>query len=279
MTYPFDRTFVFHAGATFFASTWLFLACGGEDASGTSSAGYTLETVCDQVAPKVCELRSPCCTAAGTGFDRAGCEADFKSKCNEDVKAVNAGDETFDPSGIDACLAKLPAIFAKCTLTQLDIVTTILDIRICNAFEGKKGEGASCTRNSECQQSDDSNTFVSCNDQTKLCTRLTVANLGDGCGATTGAVCDQGLYCDAPVITSPGTCKTATAKGQSCARPAIANPECGIGAYCDGTSGTCVEAKAAREACTLPGECASGQCEAGGCSVGIPFVNGAECGK
>jgi hypothetical protein len=280
MAYPFDRTFVLHAGVTFIASTCLFLACGGEDSnSGTNSSGYTLETVCDHVAPRVCELRNSCCTAAGIGFEQAGCEADFKSKCNEDVQAVNAGDETFDPSGLDACLAKLPGIYARCTLTQMDYVTTVLELRVCNAFEGKKGEGAACTRNSECRQSDDANTSVSCSQQTHSCTRVTVAKAGDGCGATTGAICEAGLYCDAPGLAAPGTCKTATSKGQACARPVIGNPECGIGSYCDGATATCVEAKAAREACTLPGECASGQCDSGTCSVGTPFVTAAECGK
>jgi hypothetical protein len=278
MTYPFNRDFVFHATLTFVASTCLFLACGGDDSSSGTS-GYALETVCDQIAPQVCEMRSSCCTAAGIGFDQVACEADFKSKCNEDVAAVNAGSETFDPSGLDACLAKLPGIFAKCTFTQLDFVTTALELRVCNAFEGKKGEGAACTRNAECQHSDDPNTFVSCSEQTRTCTKVTIAKSGDGCGATTGAICDAGLYCDAPALTVPGTCKTATAKGQTCARPAIANPECGIGAFCDGTTATCVEANAAQEACTLPGECASGQCDMGTCSVGTPFVKAAECGK
>lgn len=164
-------------------------------------------------------------------------------------------------------------------LTQLDVVTTTLELRVCNAFQGKKGEGAACTRNSECQQSADPNTFVSCSDRTHVCTKLTVAELGDGCDATQGSVCDEGLFCDAPPLSTSGTCKTATATGQACARPAIGNPECGIGAYCDGTSTTCVEAKGARESCTLPGECASGQCDNGTCSVGTPFVKATDCGK
>jgi hypothetical protein len=275
-------TTLLRSGASLALSGCLFLGCGGssDTPSGSSGSGaYTLDNVCDQIAPKLCDLRKPCCTASGTGFDQTGCEANMKSQCALDVAAAKAGDETFDASQIDACLAKLPDIFAKCTLTATDLQTIPIELRICNSFVGKKGEGAACTRNSECAQSADANTFVSCSDQTKTCTKLTIAKLGDGCDAAKGTLCDVGLYCNAPALATAGTCKTATSAGQSCARPAIGNPECGIGSYCDATSTTCMAGKAAREACTLPGQCASAKCDNGTCSVGTPFVKAAECGK
>lgn len=259
----------------------LFVGCSSDGAgtpgdAGVGSGSYTLDDVCDEVAPRLCGLRKPCCTAAGIGFDEAGCEADFKSKCALDVAAAKSGDETFDPSGLDACFAKLPDIFAKCTLTLTDVLTVPISLRACNAFAGKKGEGASCDRNSECAQSADQNTFVSCSDQTKTCTKLTIAKQGDGCDPSKGTPCDVGLYCDAAPLTTAGTCKTATPTGQACQ---MGSAECGIGSYCDPASKTCAAGKGAGDACILGPECASNTCTSGKCAVGTPFVKSAECGK
>jgi hypothetical protein len=287
MTYSLFTTRPLRPGLAVAALGILFTACGsdsttnggGPDGSTTGTGQYTLDNVCDVVAPRVCGLRKPCCTAAGIGFDEAGCEADFKSRCELDVAAAKSGDETFDPSGLDACFAKLPDIFAKCTLTLADLQTVPLSLRVCNAFAGKKGEGAACTRNSECAPSADANTWVSCVDKTKTCTKLTIAKQGDGCDLSKSTLCDIGLYCDAPPLSSAGTCKSATPTGQTCKQPAATDPECGIGAYCDQTSTTCTEARAAGETCTLPGECASGSCTSGKCAVGQPYVSASDCGK
>ena len=68
------------------------------------------------------------CSAAITRVSGGASTSDGRNdaRCRD---LTNAGAETFNPSGIDACLAKLPEIFAKCTLTQLDVVTTTLALR------------------------------------------------------------------------------------------------------------------------------------------------------
>jgi len=278
MTYGFSSARLLRRGASLALLGCAFIGCGSDD-SGGGSSGYTLDNVCDQVAPQICGLRQPCCTAAGIGFDETTCEANFKAQCALDVAASKSGDETFDPSGIDACLAALPPIFAKCTLTLPDILTVPITLRACNVFIGKKGEGAACDRNSECAQSADPNTYVSCSDQTKTCKKLTIAKQGDGCDPANGTPCDVGLYCDAPALMTAGTCKTATPAGQACQRPALTNPECGLGSYCDQTTATCTSGKTAGESCTLANECASAACTSGKCAVGTPYVKAEECGK
>jgi hypothetical protein len=86
--------------------TALFVtACSGSkgsDITDTTDSGassgplYTLDDVCERVAPKICELTKSCCDKTG-GFDQAGCIAHSKATCAKDVADVSGGRATFTP--------------------------------------------------------------------------------------------------------------------------------------------------------------------------------------
>jgi len=243
-------------------------AAGSAGTAGTGGAGgtggYALDTVCAQVMPKVCAMRKDCCTKQGA-FDQAGCEAYELAQCGKDVAEVKAGTMAFDPTNIDACLAKLGPAVQKCEFALTDYEALTKDLALCNIFTGKKKTGEACERDNQCADGP-AGTATGCDEKTKVCTTTTFGKLGDACSFKEGATvfCGAGLYCDADLAAqkTDGTCKTATALGGACDKTKVLDLSCALGNYCDKTTGTCVVGKTAGATCATAIDCASVSCDA-----------------
>lgn len=234
---------------------------GGD--AGTTSAAYTLDDVCEKVVPKICEIRKPCCEKSGA-YDEAGCIAHAKLECEADVADARGGRAAFHPERIDACLAKLPALYDTCTVTADLLYRVVKELPDCAAFEGQLAEGASCERDSQCARSDQPGELTDCDDTTKRCKRFRLLGEGAPCVLEEGAnLCDQGLFCDASLAVKPpaGTCKKATPLDSPCDANNPLNLECGFGRYCAGATGLCALGKGAGAPCEGDLECAAGKCE------------------
>jgi hypothetical protein len=263
-------------------------ACGGSDSSdvtdgkgdggggsetGTSggeggTGSYTLDDVCDKVAPKICAMRKPCCDKSH-GYDEAGCLAEAKADCAKDVADARAGRATFRPELVDPCIDKYTALFASCDFSYDLYFRALKVIKECRVFEGQLAEGAACERDAQCKPAAGANEIATCDkDGTKQCVKTTLlaetapCELGEGIRAT----CDQGLYCDVNFASQPfkGTCKKTTPLGSKCdAAKKPISLECGLGNQCDKASSVCAVGKAPGAACETDLECSSLKCPAG----------------
>ena len=283
----FKRLFVF--SVTPLAAAALLSACGGdsEDDGGGSGGGkkYTLETVCDQIVPELCNIRKDCCTA-GVGYDQAECEKREREECDADVAEVEKGTMTFRPELIDGCLTKFRSLLSDCDANLLDLVGQLADFQECfGIFEGELAEGATCARDSQCKQPG-GGMQAECDDDTKTCMTNNFAFAGNGepCDFEDGpdqAFCGAGLYCDANVAMgmTSGTCKTATALGATCDTLSMFQLECGLGNFCDPSTGVCSTGAKSGEPCTGGLECQSLQCnEMTGVCEGGGFTDAGDCG-
>jgi hypothetical protein len=260
---------------------------GADGSSGSSSGGnggpYTLDDVCDRTAPKICELRKPCCEKS-FGYDQAKCLESTKADCAKDVADVRAGRMTFHPELIDTCIVKYKPLLDACFET-IDLLFQAFAVAECRIFQGQLEEGAECERDSQCK-SGPAGSFVDCNDERRACTYSRLFKEGEQCryGDNSGGFCAKGLYCDAPLGGSvPGTCKKATPIGSSCDTLKLISTECGLGAYCDKSTGKCAAAKDEGASCDTAFECQSIQCESSGsgggrkCQPAEPIVSSSEC--
>lgn len=255
---------------------------GGADASPAKV--YTLDDVCAAVPQTICALRKPCCEKTST-YDEAGCIAREKAVCEKDVADARAGRATFHGARIDPCVEKLRPIFENdCNLT-FDTLYDIVDrLRECAIFEGSGADGAACERDSQCTRSTDPSSFTGCDEETKRCKTTRFLAEGATCRLGDGATeyCKKGLYCDADLgkpAPFEGKCRPATPIGKTCdgaKRPF--SLECGLGNYCESTTGVCAVGNPGGTACIKAEEfkCASFRCEAGACAASN-LVKDAEC--
>lgn len=256
-------------------------ACGGSSSSVELVPPYTLDDVCERTAPKVCELRKPCCEKTH-GYDEQACLAEAKATCAKDVADARAGRATFRQERIDPCLAKYKPLFEGCYETFSLVTEAAATLKDCQAFEGQLAEGEACERGSQCKPSPDANAVTGCDDKTKRCTTTKLLGEGAACRIGDGAsgFCTAGLYCDADFTKAPvvGTCKRATARGAICDTTKQFALECGLGSYCDKTSGKCTAAKAAGAPCNDNLECERLECDANKtCAPLKPLVDLNEC--
>lgn len=257
-------------------------ACGSDDDDGGGGgAKYTLDNVCDQVVPQICQSRQPCCDQ-GPGYGEEACMEKEMEDCNADVEEAKAGTLTFDPSGIDECLSKLTTLANSCE-GGLAAIQGFRDLKVCSTiFVGTLQEGESCERDSQCAPGSD-DVFTGCDEDTNQCSSFEFVGEGDPCsiGDDLDTLCDDGLYCDAVISGMPpfqGTCKAATPIGGSCDAMKMFNLECGLAlGYCDG--GTCAAAKAGGASCTDDLECESVTCNAGTCDPVDPLFDADDCGS
>lgn len=253
------------------------LACSSDD-EGTTSTGYTVDTVCAATTPKICAARKGCCDKAKLAHETAGCEAHEKSKCDLNVAEVKAGTMTFDGSKVDACLAKYQQLLDKCYVSFEEISAFIADLKICQIFVGKVAAGGACSRTEQCAPAAGANEQVACTNGKCVLTKLLPE--GSACKYESGSTefCQSGTYCDADFTKMPivGTCKKSLAIGESCAGKQFA---CGLGSYCDMASQKCTEGKAVGAACGSDLECKTLACDgtAKTCSAGDPLVDAKEC--
>jgi hypothetical protein len=243
-------------------------ACSGSSSSdinalpdgGTSSGPlYTLDDVCDRVAPKICALTKSCCDKTG-GFDQAGCMAHSKAVCSKDVADVRGGRATFHPETIDPCLAKFGPLFDSCYETFDLVLRATKDLRECRTFEGQLTEGASCERDSQCKPATAADELSGCPKDKLKCTTTRILLDGAACSLDNGtnAFCGTGLYCDA---TGAKICKKSTAIGSTCDAKVSPSFECGLGNYCDASTALCANGKGGSAPCKDLTECASLKCE------------------
>jgi hypothetical protein len=254
------------------------IACSGSsDDSGGGGTHYTLDNVCEEIAPKICALQQGCCTSSGIGFDEPGCKTYQLDECNPNVAEVKAGTMTFDASQVDPCLAGIKPLFEACRVAYPDLLQYFSALRACeHVFVGQNDEGALCDRDAQCKPSEDPKTLVGC--EGGRCKWSRVVGSGATCDFDDLAphLCDAGLYCDIATGGTSGTCKTATALGQACDPVSL---ECGIGAFCQASTQTCVEASNEGDSCVSPFQCKSLQCTAGSCEAVAPPVEADDCGK
>jgi hypothetical protein len=257
---------------------------GSSEDAADGAPAYSLDDVCDQVAPKLCSARQPCCEETG-GYDEAGCVAHSKAECAKDVSEVRAGREVFHPERVDPCLEKLKTLIDTCYVTFDLVLKVANEYRDCQVFEGSLADGAACERDSQCKPPSGPSEFVGCDGTTKVCKRTHLLAENDACTIADGLpdICGEGLYCDADLTLKPpsGTCKKATPIGQPCAKDEPFDLECGLGDYCEPSSGVCTKGKPAGSPCAGDLECASISCkgEDGGktCAQTDPVVKTEEC--
>jgi hypothetical protein len=256
-------------------------ACGGSSGndivgpapdgggSGSGSQGpYTLDNVCERTAPLTCEVRKPCCES-GPGFDQNACIANAKKDCEADVAAVRAGQATFHGDRIDGCVPTFRTILSTCTLTFELLQKYSRDIARCSAFEGTLPEGAPCERGSQCKPGATANEVAGCDGDTKKCRITKILAEGDTCTIGSGLpeICDDGLYCNVSFASQPftGVCKKKTSLSVACNKDQEPfQLECGLGNYCDKTTGVCTVGKTGNAACANDLECASVSCAKSG---------------
>jgi hypothetical protein len=264
---------------------------GGNVAAAEADAGdkpYTLDDVCERTGPIICELRKPCCES-GPGFDETACLANAKKTCEADVAAVRAGQATFHGERIPGCIPRYREILKSCALTFELVQKYSRDLAQCDAFEGSLPEGAACERGSQCKPGATSNELAGCDEGTKRC-RLTKL-LAEGATCTIGTdlpdICAEGLYCNVSFASQPftGVCKKKTSVGVACDKDQEPFAlECGLGNYCDRTTGLCTVGKRGNAACANDLECASVSCTkpatgsgSGTCKPLGTLVKPAEC--
>lgn len=259
--------------ATFGAGGASGSGTGGAGAGGSSSGtggsgggGYTLDTLCEELAPLICAGRQDCCVASEIGFDVAGCEAHELDQCQANVSDVEAGTMVFDPSQVDPCLAAIQPFLDMCFVGVADRLAMIEARQTCRAiFVGTAQLGEPCERHAQCAAAPSSEDITFCDGDSGQCALTDLLASGETC--TIGGpmvLCASGLYCDAEIAGQPpfsGDCATATAPGQPCA--AGTQPpsfECGMGYLCSPATGSCELAKEPGEPCTRPFECRSFEC-------------------
>ncbi len=252
------------------------LACSSD--SDAAPAGYTVDTVCAATTPKLCAGRKGCCDKAKFAYDAAGCEANEKTVCEQNVAEVKAGTMTFDGSKVDACLAKYQQLLDKCFISFEEITTFIADFKVCQVFVGKVAAGGACTRTAQCAPAAGANEQVACTNGKCVLTKL----LPEGAACTfamgVSEFCQTGTFCDADFTKTPpaGTCKKSLAIGETCTGKAFG---CGLGNYCDSATQKCVAGKAVGASCGNDLECKSLSCDntATTCAAGDPLVEPKEC--
>ncbi|MRG90818.1 hypothetical protein [Polyangium spumosum] len=258
----------------------LGLAACGDDTGGTPPPPpkYTLDNVCAQIAPQLCEVRKSCCEK-GDGYDEATCIAYEIDVCEQNVADVEMGLMTFDGDSIDACAAALVPYAEKCFLTIPDFYAAPEDLAPCaKVFAGKLPEGSTCERDAQCASSVEKREIVACDDATKKCSATRFLPLDSTCAVSADAkeLCDQGLYCDFDFLAMKGLCKPALELGEACT-PSPLDLSCGLGAYCDATTMVCTEAKVEGSACQSPLECQSLKCDMMACGPIDPLFKGEQC--
>ncbi|MDI1481432.1 hypothetical protein [Polyangium sp. y55x31] len=264
---------------TLAATLVLGLAACGDDTGGTTPPPkYTLDNVCAQIAPQLCEVRKTCCEK-GDGYDEAACITFETKVCEQNVADVEAGLMTFDGNSIDACLVAMKPYADKCFLTIPDYYKAPEDLAPCSkVFAGKLTEGSNCERDAQCASSVEKREIVACDDDTKKCSATRFLPLDAACKVEANAkeLCDQGLYCDYDLLAMEGLCKQARKLGEACT-PSPLQLSCGLNAYCDATTKVCTEAKVEGSACQSPLECQSLKCEAMACAPLDPLFDGDQC--
>lgn len=241
---------------------------GGGDTGGgatdtTPPPGVTLDNVCAKLTDAYCTgALEGCCKDQGLAWNEAGCRAAVGAVCDARVKAVKAGQATFNPAALTPCQNAWNNMATRCTLPLLDYVK---NQAFCSQlFVGTQAPASSCAEDWQCKVA--AGAVPDCNSSNR-CETATVSDKDQPC-AYTGAVrayCDYGLACQF-ASGATGTCKAAKGVGASCNN----SLECGLGYTCEkmgaGSSGKCAVGQPMGAFCLANDACASGQCAGGRCT-------------
>jgi hypothetical protein len=226
----------------------------------------TPDNVCATSATRNCDARRPCCDASGIGYGRDLCVSDQTNQCLGDLADYKAGQADFKPDQLNACLKQTAEYFSTCSTFAFD---DYFKDNACTftPFQGKRGEGAPCDRDTQCAPPSTPRTLVYCNDH--RCTHYRYVAEGQPCqlGPSATINCDTGLWCNSDLSGDPpwgGTCQAGIPVGQPCDTQAPIN-QCGLAYFCDDVTNTCAPGKPTGAPCTSALQCQSFLCENGQC--------------
>jgi hypothetical protein len=251
------------------ASALALFACGSDPAPKPTtheadSQSDVLEQVladCTDFGRRLCAAAAPCCQQAAP-FVADDCVTTYvENVCTPSAQLVAAGFATYDPSSADACFAAHERAYAECVVDWDETVALRRELwASCRVIDGFLPEGHTCDNDARCALPEGDAT-VACVEG--VCRTIELLPAGAECPFPNGDVstCDVGLYCTAVHSGEIGTCVPATADGEAC-DPTFLNTECGLGSYCDLTTGVCRKAtNFGGPSCTQDTECVSFICD------------------
>lgn len=278
---------------SFFALVLPLVGCSSSTDSEGVGVPVPIERYCDEYVQVTCAAAERCGCLEGYSFDM--CASWQRAECADEVEEpASSGRYEYNASNAGRCLQQLRAILADCSFEGDDEPEACDEV-----VEGQITEGQPCEDGSECIGA------LACVDDTcrqlpgdglpcldgqcaegHVCYEGTCRRyrgVGGEC-ASSGAICDEDLYCDPrtntcqPYLTlgqgcdhatwacgedlrcAEGTCGPYPGPGQSCM-----SSGCAEGAYCD--EGTCRAEKPEGATCESDEECGSGDCEGGVCEA------------
>lgn len=266
---------------------------GGNDESGEITAQPVPEDeLPDATASAMCELIFGCSCENPGHADQPSCVENQTGELSEDQLAAQAAGLTYDAQCAGNLVAQAEAAGCATTL-EFDCNS------FCAAYHGDLALGSECTvvetqsTWSDCAQGlwclngtcedpcfvqegllglgeqcrDENGPLGTCDFSMGLwCdfeteTCIALPGVGEECYG--GEICGVGAYCD--YSSGQGLCAAVPAVGEACTYA------CAEGSYCDGVDGqegTCVPLPGAGELCTGPGQCAEGNfCNEGVCEA------------
>lgn len=258
------------------ALTIVAIGCGSSDgdANGPGGSGdvYTLDNVCEKMAAHQCAAVKSCCESSQIGYDEAGCLAQARVHCDEEVAKTEDDKRLFQPEAVDGCLAVLEGMYRSCELTMEELLHVGRTGPVCaRVFAGLVEEGGACVEDSDCKPPADETEYAACRDGQCSLRRLSVEE-GEECDSR--SLCAPGLHCAASSdpFAEPGVgkCKRPKQLGESCTPSLFGNP-CAEKDTCDWTSETCVPGKAVGASCDTMFACESNRCIEGRCAEAETF--------
>jgi hypothetical protein len=207
------------------AALCTLVACGGHhsNADPTQPASALVASYCAQHAQEYCTMNSNCC-----GSSDANCQAKLEAQCSADLAADLRPTEQFDSVVAENCLTVVRKVVATCSDDSLNAQDYSDEWWCSFLFRGLVPAGGTCTRVSECVQTEGSlPDCVLTTDTVGKCSSTPVVGPSGECSNT---LCAPGLYCDKSA--SIPTCQPRKAAGEPCSTllecwpPACTNGVC-----------------------------------------------------
>ncbi len=244
---------------------------------GSIQPDYSVDTVCEPMAMRLCAARENCCRAVGLPYDPIGCVQRQQRRCESMMDVIRRGDAILVPERVDTCFEEWERTLQRCIIPATDLVYETYDLgRACaEAFHGTKEEGELCEDSVECEVLDDA--VQGC--EAGRCMALRVRSAGEMCDGANN-FCRPGLYCDYDLASDPlvGTCAEALPLGAMCDPNEVVS-SCGVPSFCGLTEdgSTCVVRQPPGSQCDSLLQCASFECEENQCVTSPPVVTLEAC--
>jgi hypothetical protein len=218
---------------------------------------------CVDFATRLCADAESCCQTAYGGFDPDGCLATFKREvCRPGADAVKAGNATFNAASVEGCLEAHAQAHAVCVPTwqqTLELRKSIYSA--CRVIDGATEPGRGCSTAITCKHPAGTATSECVKN---VCQVIEILPESAECPFPSGfvSVCDDGLACDAPGLGTSGHCVKAVAAGEACDASVLEGTDCGLGRYCDPETAECkVASNLGGTGCAQSNECVSFDCD------------------